>query len=478
MSSSQAFLILLLAFIIGLISSLSLSPLWLVPGFFIIVALAVYKREVVWIFAFVALALGFLRGYSVVLSIKSSPLLQLNDLPQKVTLTGTIVKEPERKENYQRFVFQPQNITGKILVYTRNDLQFLKSQQVEIKGQLKTPPRFEEFDWQAYLAKKGILSVMYYPEISVKKEASFFWRTIFRIKNKAREAAVKYLPKPESYLFRAIILGDKKELPDNLKESLNKAGIRHITAISGMHIMILMNILMSFFLSIGLWRKQASLATILFILFYLFFVGFQPSIVRASIMGCGIILAQMLGRIPDSIRFLLFAASLMLCINPLVFYDVGFQLSFLAALGINYLAPFFYKKLQFLPKSLSIRSIFSFSLSVQVFTLPLLLFYFSYFPFISIFANLLILPILPFILGLGFLATLLSLFLPFLSLPIFFPLSLLLAYILLVANIFAKASFLGINFQLPLWVLILYYSLLTLLVRKVLQKERYWFLEY
>ena len=477
MSSSQAFLILLLAFIIGLISSLSLSPLWLVPGFFIIVALAVYKREVVWIFAFVALALGFLRGYSVVLSIKSSPLLQLNDLPQKVTLTGTIVKEPERKENYQRFVFQSQNITGKILVYTRNDLQFLKSQQVEIKGQLKTPPRFEEFDWQAYLAKKGILSVMYYPEISVKKEASFFWRTIFRIKNKAREAAVKYLPKPESYLFRAIILGDKKELPDNLKESLNKAGIRHITAISGMHIMILMNILMSFFLSIGLWRKQASLVTILFILFYLFFVGFQPSIVRASIMGCGIILAQMLGRIPDSIRFLLFAASLMLCINPLVFYDVGFQLSFLAALGINYLAPFFYKKLQFLPKSLSIRSIFSFSLSVQVFTLPLLLFYFSYFPFISIFANLLILPILPFILGLGFLATLLSLFLPFLSLPIFFPLSLLLAYILLVANIFAKASFLGLYFQLPLWVLILYYALLTFLVRKILQKERYWFLE-
>ena len=155
MSLSQTFLIVLLAFIVGLISSLFLSPLWLVPGFFIIAALAVYKREIVWIFVFVVLALGFLRGYSVVLSIKSSRLLQLNNLPQKVTLTGTIVEEPERKENYQRFVFQPQNIDGKILVYTKNDLQYLKSQQVEIKGLLKAPPRFEEFDYQAYLAKKA-----------------------------------------------------------------------------------------------------------------------------------------------------------------------------------------------------------------------------------------------------------------------------------------------------------------------------------
>ena len=275
-----------------------------------------------------------------------------------------------------------------------------------------------------------------------------------------------------------MILGDKYKLPNDLKEDLNRAGIRHITAISGMHIMILIKILLTILLALGLKRKQAGIFVIFFIFFYLFFVGFQPSIVRASIMGFGLILSQILGRMPDSTRFLSLAAAIMLFINPFVFFNIGFQLSFLAALGINYLTPFFSHKLRFVTNKFGMRSILATSLSAQIFTLPIILYYFAYFSFLSFVANSLILPILPFVLGLGFLAVFLGFIFSPLSLFAFFPLSLLLAYIIFVAHNLAQISFLSLNFKLPLFLLLIYYGILLFVVRRIIKKERYWFLEY
>ncbi|MCD5396258.1 MAG: ComEC family competence protein [Candidatus Pacebacteria bacterium] len=478
MSISWVFFFSLLCCVLGLISSLFLPKLWLLSGFFIFLSIAFYKKDISWILLFLVFVFGFLRGSFVVENLQKSPLLGLNNSQKDVVLQGRIIGEPEIKDKFQRFVFQPEDIFGKVLVYTSKETKYTKGEEIKIKGELRTPQKFKNFDWQKYLKRKGILSVVYYPEILKIKNPQAFWQVIFHLKEKARKMAEEHLPQKESYLFRAIILGDKKDLPKNLKEDFNKTGIRHITAISGMHIMILIKILMGLFLSLGFWRKQAGIFAIFAIFLYLFFVGFQPSIVRASIMGAGLILAQIFGKLPDSIRFLLFAACLMLIINPLVFYDIGFQLSFLAALGINYLGSFFYQTLKIIPKEFQIRTILSMNFAVYIFTLPLLLYYFSYFPFISILANILILPILPLILGFGFLATFLGFIFPLISIFVFFPLSLLLAYIIFLASHLAKLSFLGIHFQLPLILAIIYYGILIFFVRELTKKERYWFLEY
>jgi len=477
MSVSSFFFLSLLSLSGGIIFSL-ISPFLWVAGLILYLFLFIYKKDIGWIFLIIFFALGFLRGYFETSAIKESPLLKLNDTQKNLIFIGKIQNEPEVKERYQRFIFQPEKIKGKILVYTDKKKRYKKGEVVEIEGKIETPPVFKDFDYRKYLERKGILSICPWPKISLKKEADIFQRSIFALKNKARKITETYLPEPESYLLEAMILGDKYKLPNDLKEDLNRAGIRHITAISGMHIMILIKILLTILLALGLKRKQAGIFVIFFIFFYLFFVGFQPSIVRASIMGFGLILSQILGRMPDSTRFLSLAAAIMLFINPFVFFDIGFQLSFLAALGINYLTPFFSHKLRFVTNKFGMRSILATSLSAQIFTLPIILYYFAYFSFLSFVANSLILPILPFVLGLGFLAVFLGFIFSPLSLFAFFPLSLLLAYIIFVAHNLAQISFLSLNFKLPLFLLLIYYGILLFVVRRIIKKERYWFLEY
>lgn len=474
MDLSDFFLFSLISLVFGIIFSLFLSIPWIFLGFFIFFGLGIYKKDLGYLLLFLFFLFGFLRGNFFLQALFNSPLISLNDSQNFVELRGEILEEPEIEKNYQKFIFQPDKIFGKIYVFTSNDNLYLKHQKIKIRARLKTPSSFPDFDYKKFLQRQGILSIAYFPEIEVEREVSSFWRLIFQIKEKARQNAKNFLPEKESALFGALILGDKKYLPNDLKEILNKTGIRHISAISGMHIMILMNLLLAFFLWLGFWRKQAGILAILFVFFYLFFIGFQPSAFRASIMGVGLILAQIFGRPPDSLRFLVLAAGIMLLLNPLIFFDVGFQLSFLASLGINYLTSFFSQKLNFLPNLFGIRTIISMSFAAQIFTLPLLLFYFSYFPLISIFANLLVLPVIPLVLALGFLAIILGLIFSYLALFVFFPLSLLLLYIIQTATFLSRFSFLGINFKLPLWLFLPYYLALFFFIRK--KKSNLWFL--
>jgi competence protein ComEC len=484
MEAPDIFLFGLAIFIFGIILGLFLTFSQLILlGFFVFSISSLITRNKTIFFLSAFFFLGALRSYEFVTALNNSLLLKLNDSGKEAVLLGKIIKEPEIREYNQRLILkiieiEGKKTKGKILVYTKKGKKYLKEEILKIKGYLRTPPVFEDFNFKEYLKKQGILSVVYYPEIKINGRANFFWRSLSRIKEKSRKIIDQALPSPENYLLRAMILGDKKDMPESLKEDFNKAGIRHITAISGMHIMILINILMAFLIGIGFWRKQAGILALIFIFLYIVFIGFQPSAVRASILSLGLIFAQILGRLPDAIRFLLFAASIILALNPFLIYDIGFQLSFLAAAGINYLTPFLNRKLKRIPKGFGIRNILSMTFSAQIFVLPLLLYHFGYLPLISPLSNLLILPFVPFILALGFFGVILGLIFFPLSLFIFFPLSLPLAYIIFLSNLFAKISFFGIDTKISLALVIIYYFFLFLILRKIIQRERYWFLEY
>ena len=115
-----------------------------------------------------------------------------------------------------------------------------------------------------------------------------------------------------------------------------------VIAVSGMHVVILSAILMEVLLACGLWRQQAFYFTVFFIFIYILLAGLPISGIRAGIMGIVYLLAQRVGRQNFSSRSVVLAGVLMLLVNPLLLiYDVGFQLSFLAVLGIINLGPFF-----------------------------------------------------------------------------------------------------------------------------------------
>ena len=203
---------------------------------------------------------------------------------------------------------------------------------------------FDDFNYQEFLAKDGIYSVLFFPVIAKTEQnkGNMVYAAILQGKQRLRAVLAHNLSPPEESILAAMLLGDKSKLSVQLKEKLNLVGLRHITAISGMHVAILVAILTSLLLGIGVYRRFALLAVLLFIILFVVMTGLQPSAVRAGIMGGMFVVGQLLGRGSVSLRALVIVAAGMLLINPMLLTkDVGFQLSFLAVLGIILFLPFF-----------------------------------------------------------------------------------------------------------------------------------------
>ena len=346
---------------------------------------------------------------------------QYNDLDEKISFVGVIVKEIDKRSNNTKLTIQTElaptakNLAwgqGKVLVTTRRYPEYKYGDELIITGTLKTPTVFEDFDYQGYLAKDGIYSVIYYPKIEPtgKNFGNFFYKAIFSFKNKIKQAVEKIMPLPEVAILEALTLGNKRSLTENLKNQLNITGTRHIVAISGMHIIILIKALMILLIGIGLWRGQAFYFALALMILFIIMVGAPASAVRAGIMAGILLFAEKIGRLNNSGRAIVFAAAVMLAINPLLLkFDVGFQLSFLAVLGIIYIKPIFDKWIAKITRKQEIKfwvNFITMTLAAQVATLPILIYNFGRISFISPLANILIVPALPYVMGAGFIFSL------------------------------------------------------------------------
>lgn len=274
------------------------------------------------------------------------------------------------------------------------------------------------------------------------------------------------LSPPQSGILSAILIGNKSQISRKWKEMLNRAGIRHVTAISGMHIVILSGILLWLGVNLGLYRGQAFYFAVGFLWLFILMIGFPPSAVRAGVMGSMFLFCEKIGRQKSSDRALLLTAAVMLIINPsLLRHSIGFQLSFLAVLGIIYLMPFFQKALiSFCTEPSSFQSslkpiigLVSMSLAAQVFVLPLLIYYFGQFSVISPITNLLVVPLLPALMIFGFLFLIAGVIFQPLALVFLFPVWLISTYITKITSFFAGLSFSAVSFSIHwLWLPVIY----------------------
>src|SRR5690606_5340200 len=178
--------------------------------------------------------------------------------------------------------------------------------------------------------------------------------------------------------------------------------LSHIVAISGMHITILFAIVLAVLIGVGLGRPIASYVALVLIASYIVMIGAPASALRAGLMATTLIAAERVGRPNSSWRALLLVAALMVAANPLIIrHDVGFQLSFVAVGGILAGLPYRDRLLPFVPESLGLRSLLAMTLSAQLATLPLVLLHFGSVPLLGAAANILVVPVLPFVLLLG-----------------------------------------------------------------------------
>ncbi len=302
-------------------------------------------------------------------------------------------------------------------------------------------------------------------------------------------------PEPSGSFMSGILFGGKSGLPPELVENFNKTGMSHILAVSGYNITIIAVWLMAFLIAIGFWRRQAFWIVVGGLILFTALTGFSSSALRAMVMGILVLLAQYAGRISRIGSALSFAAAVMVLINPYVLvWDAGFQLSFLATLGLVYVSPVLSnvitrRSLQatdvvipLVPapnKSAVRRGIatlaslarndalilpFISTLSAIIATLPLILYQFGRLSIVAPLVNILILWIIPFLMLFGFISIILgALFFPLGHLVAFIP-DIGMKYVIIIVNFFGNQPWSAVEFNIPLWAMIIIYAVMVKLI--------------
>lgn len=461
-SKSRIFLICCITFILGVAIASFLpariiqNDLWWFAAVMTSFVLTVlfWKNRIIRIIALAGLFLFLaLWRYSVSLSENTPDKIWFYN-GQTMTVFGKIINEPDVRRNNVKYIIETQNlalpqnqiISGKILITENLYPRYNYGDEIKIACDLKAPEPFNNFSYDRYLARYDIYSVCYYGSIELVKreQGNWLYEKIFNLKNKLREKIDFGLPEPESALARAIMLGDKKGIPDNLREKFSQTGVSHIVAISGMHISILAGMIMLMLLGLGLWRKHAFYFATAFLVIYIILIGAPASAMRAGLMGFLVLWALSLGRLNKITNSLVLAAAILLLINPrLLRDDIGFQLSFLAVLGIVYIHPLlnnFFDKIK-VPKLKGIRDILNITIAAQVFTLPIIAINFSQVSIIAPLANLLIIWILPILMVAVLIGLFFSFLLPNFSAILFLPAKIILQYIIFITDFLSRAPY-------------------------------------
>lgn len=368
---------------------------------------------------------------------------------QHVEFQGMVVEEPDMRINHTKLTVEVNEllitdsrlpITGKILVSVSLYPEYQYGDLVSVSCGLKTPEPFEEFAYDRYLAKDGIYSQCSYPKVNLISHNHGDWlmTKIYKFKDKLKSVINSNLPEPQASLFSAIILGVRRGVPQDLSDKFSITGTSHLIAISGLHITIMTAILMKLALACYIPRKKAFWLITLVLVGYITMIGFPPSAVRAALMGWLAMLAMYLGRLNRSTNALIFAASLMIIINPKILRDdIGFQLSFCAVLGLIYLSPLFENWLEKLPSYLGLKESLQMTISAQITTMPLIIYNFGRLSLVGPVVNLSVLPVLPYLMIVGLGAMFLSLLLSSLSQYLFWPVWLILTYLIKIIEIFS-----------------------------------------
>lgn len=251
-----------------------------------------------------------------------------------------------------------------------------------------------EFDAEMFWSRQGVNKMAFVSrgELVLLNQAkqSLITKWLNASRNYLRSALRAHLSGAELAISLALILGDNSMLDKEIRDSFTNTGALHVLAVSGLHISIIMQILMAALAVFSgvLSRRVAVILLIGIMWWYAAITGLSPSVLRAVIMFTVLSIAQLSGRNYDSLNTLLFTAFVLVLWNPLTVFDIGFQLSFLAMLGIF----LFYEKIEsfWVIRQPILQKVWqgtAIGLAAQVMTTPLSLHYFNQFPNYFILTN-------------------------------------------------------------------------------------------
>ena len=397
-----------------------------------------------WIFSFLLFLFLTLSGFTFV--VNADYRLKVNDIPEIEDVSeyyiARLYESPSHREKTLKVTLNVlayksgnalQNIDSKVIAYFEKSEQsttlkygdciilFADPEEVE------KPPNPEQFDYKDYLYKKGISHQVYLKSddwIDLNENRS---NPIYRFSYWMRDFLLGTMQKlgvhEEEYaVAAAILLGYDDSLPQELRQQYVAAGAMHILCVSGLHVGVIFMVFsyMLFFLDERKKNQRIIKQLILLILiwFYALLAGLAPSILRATIMLSFVIIGNIINRNGVVLNSLAASAFILLCVNPANLFDVGFQLSYAAVIGIVILQrpimKLFYFKYNIINKIWEITSV---TLAAQIATAPFTIYYFHQFPTYFWLSNLFMSPVSSVVI-IGGMLMLLLFFIPYVNVVI------------------------------------------------------------
>ncbi len=431
------------------------------------------------------LVLGIFRG-ATVFAVPTDPHLA-RATGNTVTISGVIIDEPDVRERATHLVVRAeelrigessQSVSGTLIAFAPRYPEFRYGDVVRLSGTLKFPEVLSEedgrtFDYPSYLAVKGVSYTMFAREVvgTGEERGNPVKSILFDIKKDFQNALAEALPEPQSALLSGLLLGGKQSLGEDWLERFRIAGIVHIVVLSGYNMTIVAEWLVVIFRFLGFFGSLSAGA--LGIVLFAIMTGGGATVVRAAIMAILVLIARATGRTAEMGRALLIAAALMVAVSPrILLFDPSFQLSFLASLGLVFVAPALERRVTRWKERRVLREVIISTLATQIMVLPLLLYQTGMLSLVALPTNIIVLPLIPLAMLSGFVAGIVVLVTP----PLWFVVGIvpyvLLSYILLVAEYVARIPFAALSVTLPLTGVVVAYLVIAVMLFREERRAR------
>lgn len=346
----------------------------------------------------------------------------------EVSLTGMVVAPATAKQNSlqvrvaaqsllaKNLVGQEPSVEGQVIFYLPLGTDIRYGDLVNIRGELLPPEEGIEFSWRDYLRHQGVNSTFDFPILKIieRDKGNPLRAALFKLRESGARVLSEIFPSPEDSLLKGILLGDESTISPALSKAYRLTGTSHIIAISGFNMSVLAG-LVSLIFTRSFGKKRGAVITILLLGSYSLLVGASASVLRAAIMGSYAVLGSAISRKGNTLNNLGVSTLLMVLLNPHLPWDVGFQFSVMATLGLSLfsgpiearLEAWFenrFKKEKALTFSSLISEVFLLTLIAQALVLPISVWHFKEISWLFLLANPLILPVQPAVMVLGLLA--------------------------------------------------------------------------
>ncbi|MBZ0277304.1 MAG: ComEC/Rec2 family competence protein [Anaerolineae bacterium] len=398
----------------------------------------------------------------------TSDVAQYNNLGG-LTIEGVVIAEPDVRDDRVQLQVAAGTVTrigqtvptqGTVLVQAPPLVNVHYGDRITATGNLSLPAEYDTFSYADFLARSGVFSLMKNAAVEVvaSGQGSPVITAPLDLKTRAAGLIARNLPEPAAGLLTGMLLGNESSIAPEVADAFSKVGVSHIIAISGFNMAIVSGVMLGLLERFRFSRRWSAIIALTTVGLYTVLVGANAAVLRAAIMSSMLVIGGLLRRktyVPASLAFVALLMSLQ---NPTVLWDVSFQLSFFATLGLAlFVTPISRWFNRLLARTLPHRTAtrvgdflaepLVVSLAAQVTTLPLIILYFGRLSLVSLLVNLLVIPAQSYLFIIGLLATVVVFVAPPLGQILYWITLVLLAWTVGVIRLFARLPFADVEFH-------------------------------